>query len=89
MDTPNPRDEVAPRVTIADVGMQCSTCFYWLPIGERELGRCMRNPPQSVTSDQRGKVVSGFPLACAEDVCGEWSTDQQPPDRLGLAEIGG
>lgn len=70
------------RVTIADVGMSCARCFYWIPSGNAavRLGRCFRNPPQD---------VAGFPLARSEDVCGEWQSDQVPPAHMQLAEVAG
>jgi len=77
------------RTTINSIeGLSCSTCFYWNQTDhEPELGRCMRNPPQAIASDVRGKVVSGFPLSRSDDVCGEWKTDAEPPAELGLAEV--
>lgn len=49
----------------------------------------MRNPPQAIDSDVKGKIVSGFPLCRGDNVCGEWESDQQPPARLQLAEVAG
>ena len=63
------------RVTIADVGFSCGTCFYWA----NGTNCCLRHPP----------TAGGFPRCLHDDVCGEWESDQQPPERLGLAEVGG
>lgn len=90
MDNQDPRDALTSRVTIADVGLSCATCFYWhtSPPAGALLGRCLRNPPQSIAATT-GKVVSGFPLCRGDDVCGEWESDQEPPARLQLAEVAG
>ena len=73
----------ADRVTIADVGLSCSTCFYWIERGSV----CRRNPPRVYADNVDGQAASGFATSDPHDVCGEWASDQQPPERLGLAEV--
>jgi hypothetical protein len=68
------------RVTIADVGMSCGTCFYRIVDSNGESG-CHRNPPDAT------RFGSYWPLVLLTTVCGEWKTDQQPPPELGLAEL--
>ena len=70
------------RVTIADVGFSCATCFYAVatlqhaytkPPSQWEELRCHRFPTMQ-------RVSNGYS-------CGEWRTDQVPPPELGLAEM--
>ena len=91
MDNQDPRDALTSRVTIADVGLSCATCFYWVQSSRagNGLGLCRRHPPQLNPSDFGGQRAAVFPLTRGDSVCGEWESDQEPPARLQLAEVAG
>lgn len=78
--------------------MSCATCFYWLEVAAgpvagvvdlakrpQRVGTCRRFPPVPIVV--ANTVGAGVAIAEPDHVCGEWSSDQQPPERFGLAEL--
>lgn len=76
----------ADAIKLGDVdGVSCSTCFYWhqkwLSEKPTGVGRCLRRPP-IVLFDE---VMQ--PETKCSDTCGDWHTDTEPPQSMGLCEI--
>lgn len=69
------------RVTIADVGFSCATCFFAVTM----LRQAFTHPSWQFEE----LICMRFPKPLRVDnghSCGEWRTDQEPPPGIDLAE---
>ena len=48
------------------VGMRCSTCMWYVPKGDSNIGRCRRHAP----------TMNGYPVVYDNDWCGDHKLDE-------------